>query len=234
MIIAIGDIHGDFYSISKKIEENSLVGCNFLFLGDFGVGFYSYQNDLNNLSKLNKLLDDHYSKAYIIRGNHDDPAYFNGYDSFKLSNINFIKDYSILNIENKNILSIGGAVSVDRSYRIMNIDYWLSEGVVRNLELLNEINEKIDIIISHSSPDFCEPITKNLFVQNWINKDNFLEKDLNIERAYLTDVYNLLKEKDLLNNNFQWLYAHFHKYYFMEKDNYKFYGLDINQFLEIK
>ena len=52
-----------------------------------------------------------------MRGNHDHPAYFDG------AMLNFkrfvaVPDYSILQVCNHTILCVGGAISIDRIYRI--------------------------------------------------------------------------------------------------------------------
>lgn len=53
----------------------------------------------------------------FVRGNHDNPAYFDG------AMLNFkrfvaVPDYSILQVCNHTILCVGGAISIDRIYRI--------------------------------------------------------------------------------------------------------------------
>ena len=70
-------------------------------------------------STLNAVLRKINSVLYCIRGNHDDPSYFND-NIINKSNVKLIKDYSIISVGDKNILCIGGAVSIDRKYRISN------------------------------------------------------------------------------------------------------------------
>jgi hypothetical protein len=53
----------------------------------------------------------------MIRGNHDDPYYFNN-KVFSYSNVELLEDYTILTVGNDNILCVGGAISIDRLYRL--------------------------------------------------------------------------------------------------------------------
>ena len=52
----------------------------------------------------------------FVRGNHDDPSYFNeekvNYERFRC-----VPDYSVINVCGRNVLCVGGAVSIDRKYR---------------------------------------------------------------------------------------------------------------------
>ena len=52
----------------------------------------------------------------MVRGNHDDPSYFNK-EKIKHERCRTIPDYSIIQACGHNILCIGGAVSIDRNYR---------------------------------------------------------------------------------------------------------------------
>lgn len=52
----------------------------------------------------------------MIAGNHDDPTYYDG----KIINTKWVKavpNYCIVEVDNKRVLCISGAISIDRSYR---------------------------------------------------------------------------------------------------------------------
>lgn len=86
-------------------------------LGDIHGHWSLIINFLDKISETNSCIRD--SVLYIVRGNHDDPNWFKD-DKFleiksELSNINFVSDYIVININDENFLMIGGAVSVDRT-----------------------------------------------------------------------------------------------------------------------
>ena len=53
----------------------------------------------------------------FVRGNHDNPAYFDG-ATFYYKRFIAVPDYTILQACNHTILCVGGAISIDRIYRI--------------------------------------------------------------------------------------------------------------------
>lgn len=55
----------------------------------------------------------------FVRGNHDNPAYFDG-AMFNAKRFIAVPDYSILQACNHTILCVGGAISIDRIYRKIN------------------------------------------------------------------------------------------------------------------
>lgn len=72
--------------------------------------------------KLQKRLASNNCWLVMLRGNHDNPAYFN---TIPIKHRRFltISDYSVIQACNHNILCVGGAVSVDRSYRKSSLKY---------------------------------------------------------------------------------------------------------------
>ena len=253
-IFFIGDIHGEFKAIGNWIKTYDLNNCIIVFCGDFGLGFSSVQADMSDLKKPNKICEERNIDCYIIRGNHDDPSYFDDYSpKLILSRFKTVSDYTVINTPEHNILCLGGAVSVDRSYRQAQYEYdvetlmkkshhtlgyamkkaklywWEKEPFVYDETILNEINKagiKIDIVASHSAPDFCQPNTKNI-PQIYLSIDKELENDLHKERGNFTKAYNHLKKQG--NDIKYWFYGHFHKHYFDIINNTRFTGLDMGR-----
>ena len=83
-------------------------------VGDFGAGFR--KDFLDDMLYLNDVLNEYNVTLYVIRGNHDDPKFFNGNHNW--GNLKLLKDYTVLDLEGKKILLIGGAISIDRGNRI--------------------------------------------------------------------------------------------------------------------
>lgn len=108
-IVVSGDIHGDFNLLVNKIcvqyqMRNTLV----IVAGDCGFGF-DKRGYYDNMVKRNaKRMNDANNWIVFIRGNHDNPAYFDG-KSFKHKRFIAIPDYSVINACNHSILCVGGA-----------------------------------------------------------------------------------------------------------------------------
>lgn len=228
-IILIGDIHG--YYLTIKNIANNLNEDNILFIqvGDFGIGFESKNQELYKLRELNKFLKNKNNFLYAIRGNHDDPEYFNG--EYEFSNIVLLKDYSVLNINDQNFLFIGGSHSIDRLYRINRfkndkIVSWWEDECIKKIDF-SDINEKIDVIVSHNTPSFSFPTKLDDIVLYYAIKDSSLLNDIKEEREYLFDVYEHFKPK-------YWYYGHFHKYYNTNNEGCNFVLLNIDQYIEHK
>lgn len=150
-----------------------------LWIGFENRGYYE-----NIVKKNTKRMNEANNWILFVRGNHDNPAYFDGC-TFKHKRFIAIPDYSIVKACGHTLLCIGGAISIDRSYRIdaweqlqkkrhkssQNLServyernyYWPNEKPVFNAELLEKITteQTIDTVITHTSPSFCELQNKN-------------------------------------------------------------------------
>ena len=116
-IVVCGDIHGEFNTlIYKMCIQYGMTDTLLIVAGDCGFGFEKqgyYENVFrHNSARLTKANN----WIAMVRGNHDDPAYF---DEERISHRRFrtIPDYSIVQACGHNILCVGGAVSIDRSFR---------------------------------------------------------------------------------------------------------------------
>lgn len=244
MIITSGDWHGEWNTMMRILKEKNIDNCTLIQAGDFGIGFEMKTKEIAKLKFLNQFLKTKKIKLYAIRGNHDDPAYFTGKDeTLKFSNIELIPDYSIIRIEDRNILFIGGAISVDRNPnpsivdlygkswkgRRQGINYWKDEGIVFNEDALRLI-KGIDTIVTHTAPSFVYPQIK-IGAEKWFEYDKTLEEELYKERQYLSDTYFILKQN---NNILNWHYAHFHNSSNEEYENTKFRLLDTYELHELR
>ena len=225
-ILFCGDIHGNGDTIPNYIRDNELDTCAVFQAGDFGIGFEREHKDQKWLKYINERMKHSNSDLFVVRGNHDKPTYFDG--NTILSNLTLLKDYTVININGWNVLGIGGAISVDRKNRKgywypNKNDYWKDEIVVLDEDKLNELRD-IDIVVTHSAPNFCNPLTKSN-IQSWMNNDNDLELDLTIERHLLSIMYEILSKN---NNICDWYYGHFHFNSKSYNDNTTFHALDID------
>ena len=237
-----GDIHGLFKEfIHFLTKQCNIEDINIVICGDFGLGFYKPNYYKTLFHKLNKKLKLNNIHLYAFRGNHDDPEYFSN-EEFKsdildnITNIHIVDDYDFIINDNNTILCIGGARSVDKCYRqkwdkitqkLVYEGWWENEMIKDIPENFNDFitdnNININIICSHSSPDFCEPLSKE-GLREWAERDETLIDDCNKERALLTNVYNTLKNNHKLTH---WFYGHFHNTYTLVLDGVLFRGVNL-------
>lgn len=222
----------------KKMKKSAAYFSNAVFIiaGDCGLGFNKpkYYEDL--FEKFNKVLA--YNNTYIImvRGNHDDPAYFDG-KRINFSNIKAVPDYSVISANGKNILCVGGAISLDRTWRIKQEGrinrfsttkkktiYWKDEAPVYNQEALDDItkNVKIDCVVSHTAPSFVNP-ESHAGLDEWSIDDSSLISDVMEERRVLDKVFETLRDCDMRPK--YWAYGHFDCGFIEKRSDTLFRGL---------
>jgi predicted phosphodiesterase len=203
-LIFIGDIHGNLNVIRSLALNNP--DSYLIQVGDFGIGFYNKDNENIRLDELNDLLASTNCILYVIRGNHDDPKYFDG--TIVRTNIELLADYSCRNILGHNILFVGGAMSIDRKYRRMhNLGWWENEKFVLLPHQLN-ILPSIDIVVTHTAPTFCAPVGINNLVRQFAANDFTLISELNTERLLVDRLFELLAEVGSTPHIH--FYGHFH------------------------
>ena len=240
-LLVLGDIHGDFKKLCFQLKNtinNSNVKINkgtiispkntvFTICGDCGIGFNSIEYYQTTLKKLNNILGNINSVLVLVRGNHDNPDYFNT-NNFDLGfkNIILASDYSVLKTCKNTTLCIGGAVSHDREWRIaeearrMRFSsnpkhkiYWSNEIIQPNENIISELKSEgitIDSIITHTAPIY------EFFPQDfpkgendaWVISNDSLVADIKKENELLKDIYTQLK-----NNEHEikwWCCGHYH------------------------
>ena len=241
-IVVCGDIHGEFNAMIYKLcIQYQITDTLLIVAGDCGFGFDKpgyYDIIFNrNSSRLNKANN----WVVMVRGNHDDPSYFNG-ERISQKRFLTVPDYSIIQACGHNILCVGGAVSIDRCYR-KNRDsrclrsdiasYWTDEMPVYDEEALNDISKelKIDTVITHTAPSFCELISKD-GLKEWAAKDPDIPSDCAKEREIIDQLLTYLKSAG--HPISRWYYGHFHQSWSSEIDGILFSMLDIMEFKEIR
>lgn len=222
-VVVCGDIHGDFKDLIFRCWIlYEMTDTLIVVAGDCGFGFEKpdyYKDIFNDLAFRLEL-----SNLWVvfIRGNHDNPAYFNGiqvnYKRWKA-----IPDYSVLEACGHTILCVGGAISVDRDWRMTSEKhhtcpkdllqpdvYWPKEAPVFDKDNLDALNHKhaIDTVISHSAPSFCE-LSSKTNLEDWFKVDPLLPKDLQRERETMDNVLKYLKANG--HPLKYWYYGHFHQ-----------------------
>ena len=226
-VIMLGDVHGEFGKIRWHLKNIS--DAYIIQLGDFGVGFHKENYYKTELTHLNERLENANCHLYAIRGNHDDPAWFKETNNpFGLNNITLLQDYSELNLLGKSILLVGGAISVDRHFRVSNKSWWADEEFV--LKLDNEFpykDRQYDIVVTHTRPGVCGAFKGFDNIEYWCDQDPDLKNDLIEESKSLDYLYEHTKPKC-------WYYGHFHESNLITHEDTVFRCLNIDECHEFR
>ncbi len=168
-----GDTHGDFRRIEQFcLENDTTVEDVMIILGDAGINYHldSRDNELKEeLSQLDITL-------FCIHGNHEarpweagdyDEKEWNGgivYVEEQYPNLLFAKDGEIYYFNDRSVIVIGGAYSVDKYYRLNNGLMWFDteqpdETIKQYVEKqLEKVDWSVDIVLSHTVSILAEPV----------------------------------------------------------------------------
>lgn len=157
-VLIAGDWHGNLRWASKVVEiaERNYVSI-IVQLGDFGLwpGGHDY------LGKLNKAAKSKGITIFVVLGNHED---YDQYDALVTAQqpdkFNFVKVRSniyltkvgFLQVEDKRFGFVGGAVSIDRQWRVAGKSWWPQEQLtVAEANLAGSMG-KVDYLFTHDCP----------------------------------------------------------------------------------
>ena len=168
MIYITGDKHADFREVFYFCYANETTLDDILIvLGDAGINYYANDKD----KALKNSLKEHYPITFFcIHGNHEErPENIKTYKTKKFyegivyyeedyPNILFAKDGELYNFNNHKVLVIGGAYSVDKYFRLSRGYNWYEseqpteETKNKVKSVLKNLDNKVDIILSHTCP----------------------------------------------------------------------------------
>ncbi len=171
----VGDIHGDWDFLFKKLDHLEITNCYLLHVGDGGEGFLPEPKQERQFEHHNQCFKKRNIQYLSIRGNHSNPSYFQG--QIKYSNFELLPDYTYREFNGEKYLFIGGAISIDRQIRIPDRTWWENEKFVFKPELV----KKVDVLVTHSGPSWNGNNTKD-GIQSWCDTDHTLWEECFEER----------------------------------------------------
>ena len=167
MVILTGDTHGEFDRIEQFCEEYETTENDVMvILGDAGINYWLDEQDEALKERLSQLP----ITMFCIHGNHEErPEEVSGYELVEwrggfvwiqpeYPNLLFAKDGEIYQFDGKAVITIGGAYSVDKYYRLAVGAPWFgteqpderTKGQV--MSALNRAGWKVDYVFSHTVP----------------------------------------------------------------------------------
>lgn len=228
-IFLCGDIHGDLKELSWTLTEKlGLQDISCIVLGDFGTGFGG-PNSTNVLyDSVKGKLEKNNIRLYAIRGNHDDPSYFDGQHNYP--RLVFLKDHTLVNIDGWDIYPIGGAQSTDMDERLKENAKNESRGNNRrvwwpderpNMDI-HKFPGRAEVIISHTAPISFDPVVTRQSEMSSTIYNNIVE-----ERTYLSEPLTEIRAD-------YWFYGHFHDHFSGTYGNLIYRGLGIKELFELR
>lgn len=219
-----GDLHGslsdnllNFFHLNK----NSISRKDyFIQLGDFGFVWESLDDEVQK-STLEHLASQNITFCVVL-GNHENYDEIEKLPIIKkfggkvrvlespIGKIYFFERGEVYKIAGKKIFAFGGALSVDKEFRVLGQSYWEQElpsqkEYDRALKNLEKHNFEVDIVVTHTCPHSIIPY--------------FGMEDI-IDDPVSSFFDTLLLEKKLQFK--EWRFGHFHIDRFFEHDNKKF------------
>lgn len=219
MIMVIGDTHCDWDFLIKKLCYAKLNNCkDVIVCGDFGY----WPDDVQGkqfLEILDFQIRKHFPdmKLYWVDGNHEDFSHIKKLPQSIVSEIPQVKNCFYIPrgvstlIDHRNVMGFGGAASVDRMYRELDVS-WFNEEIITD-EQINALRyiKNIDILITHDAP--INPISSQLGYKNDINSD--------MNRQQIQKIVDIVQPEFLFHGHY-----HFYTRYYYRDVNCC--GLDCN------
>jgi hypothetical protein len=177
----------------------------------FGTKDIKYFDD--RFSELNEYLKSSDFHILFVRGNNDDPSYFDE-EKINYSNIKSLSSNCIVKFKDFSCMCIGGGISFDREWKkakgkeFNTTMYWENEGVdfdIKDVEQTIKDNN-IVCVISHEIPSFVTPCTGSYKNNRWFKNDKELLADTIKCRSKLDSIYNELVKSD--KKPYVWWHTH--------------------------
>lgn len=231
-VFITGDTHGAVSSrVGQLLEKHpELVPeqTALIILGDAGLNYY-----LNKTDRVHQYeVEQHGVYVYCVHGNHEErPKNVYGmeliHDEFvngavwidkTLPHVRYFADWGIYTIMGKRTLVIGGAYSVDKTYRLQRNFKWFESEQLTDYEMkacsYSTDGRNFDLVLSHTCPLSFQPTDMFLNFIDQSTVDNTMEK-------WMEELKNKIRWGI-------WLYGHYHadrieaphvEQFFMEIEN---------------
>ncbi|MGX3045793.1 metallophosphoesterase family protein [Helicobacter sp. T3_23-1056] len=212
-IYIFGDTHG-IIETQKVASLQDLYTSNdyVVICGDFGVIW----NDKPNEAELNiqAILNDLPCKVLFVDGNHENFNRINALPRIKMfgsevgrytCNVFHLRRGHIYRINDRNFFVQGGALSIDKEWRIPNVTYWKQEDITQGeveftISNIENFTGNIDYVLSHTIPTTAlNELGKQISIRHKIHDTNSIK---------LEWIYQTLQKRDF--DIKAWFFGHWH------------------------
>jgi len=210
-IHVVGDIHEESGLLNKYINKHNPEVL--ILVGD--CAFYWNEPKYSDIDKVTAVLSTdaldrlkpRNTKIFWLRGNHDEVSYLDSHFSRNAKepieikpNVFYCPIGTMLSINGKECLFVGGASSIDADARTEGIDWWPDEVVTGDdFKYIADTTEKIDIVFSHTVPEEFTILEPKLSMGNYLIKFN------DPSRVFLSNILHKYTPS-------YWFAGHWHKY----------------------
>ena len=171
--------------------------------GSCGFGTKDFEYFDKKFKELNDVLKENNFHILFVRGNNDDPSYFDE-EKINYSNIKTLVSNCIVKFVDFNCLCIGGGISFDREWKKSKSKefkkemYWENECIDFDIkDISNAMKDNpIACVITHDIPTFIEPSTGAFKNNRWFKNDKNLLNDVTKSRVKLDLIYQEFVKQD--------------------------------------
>ena len=201
-------------SYLKSALDNSYNDSVIIVSGNCGIGTKNKEYYDDVFTELNKVLDANNCFILFVRGNNDDPSYFEN-RLIDFEHIKTIPDYSVVALKTYNCLCIGGSVSFDKEWKLSQENqfgkklFWENEAPIFKGEELDAILKKfrISCVVTSTSPSFAYPGTNAFKKSKWLSEDKSILNRFSDERKVIDKIYEKIVDCD--TKPYIWAYGRF-------------------------
>ena len=214
--VTAGGILGTIFEAYPRDKKKTLSYENSLIVvsGNSGIGLKKRAFYEELFSHLEKILAANNCYLFFVRGNNDDPSYFEN-RLIDFEHIKTIPDYSVIVLKTYNCLCIGGSVSIDKEWKLSQENtfgkkcFWENESPLLDEAKLDEILDsfKISCVITSTSPSFAPPSTNLFRNSKWFDNNAEMVQEFSKERKVMDAIYAKFVDRD--SKPFLWLYGRF-------------------------
>ena len=203
-------VKASFYGLSFNNYDNTLI----IVSGNCGIGIKSKKYYEDTFAELDKVLAANNSYIFFVRGNNDDPSYFEN-KAIDFEHVKTLPDYSVVALKNYNCLCIGGSVSIDKEWKLSQEKqfgikmFWENEAPIFDEKKLDEILNEFNIscVVTSTAPTFVYPGTNSFKRSKWFSNDKTILKEFNKERKTMDKIYEKIMDCD--HKPYLWFYGRF-------------------------
>lgn len=144
MLMFVGDVHGNFAVFNRLMSILPHdTPMTIIQVGDFGF----YPGTIDRFPKKFPW------KLYAIDGNHEYFPMIRGYNKVSevRENLYFVPRGTVMNLEGYELGFMGGAFSVDKNWRSVNVDWFSDETIIED-DIAKLYGKKLDLLVTHSPP----------------------------------------------------------------------------------